>query len=122
MGNTVVSVIIPYMEENSKIVDTLSSVCKQKGFDGTKIEVLIVDVTEGESSRKSTGDLSICKIISTKSVSNEAEACNFAMDYITGEYVTVCRCGDVFGEEYFHECMKAFSEYENVPYVTVKEK
>lgn len=120
MGNTVVSVIIPYMEENSKIVDTLSSVCKQKGFDGTKIEVLIVDVTEGESSRKSTGDLSICKIISTKSVSNEAEACNFAMDYITGEYVTVCRCGDVFGREYFQECMKAFREYENVPYVSVK--
>ena len=68
MGSTMVSIIIPYMEENSKIVDTLSSVCRQKGFDGTKTEVLIIDVTEGESSRKSTGDLSICKIISTSLV------------------------------------------------------
>ena len=120
MSNIKVSVIIPYMEENNKIVDTLSSLCRQKNFDSTKIQVLIIDTTENTSSQQSTGDLSICKIVSTKSVNNEAELCNFAMQYIEGEYTTVCHCGDIFSEKYFYRCLKAFEEYENVPCVSVK--
>ena len=120
MSNIKVSVIIPYREENHKIVDTLSSVCRQKNFDSTNIQVLIIDTTENTVSQQFTGDLSICKIISTKTVNTEAEVCNFAMEYIESPYVTVCRSGDIFSEGYFYRCLKAFDEYENVPCVSVK--
>ena len=63
MSNTLVSVVIPYLEENKKITDTLSSICRQKGFDSTKVEVLIIDTTENSSSKDAIGNLSICKII-----------------------------------------------------------
>ncbi|MEE0265516.1 MAG: glycosyltransferase, partial [Acutalibacteraceae bacterium] len=119
MSNTVVSVVIPYLEENNKIIDTLSSICKQKGFDSTKIEVLIIDTTENSSSKDAIGNLSICKIISTTSVKNEAEACNLAAENAVGDYITVCRCGDVFSNKYFKQCLKAFDEFENVPFVSV---
>ena len=119
MSNTVVSVVIPYLEENNKIIDTLSSICKQKGFDSTKIEVLIIDTTENSSSKEAIGNLSICKVISTTSVKNEAEACNLAAENAVGEYITVCRCGDVFSNKYFKQCLKAFDEFENVPFVSV---
>ncbi|MEE1281782.1 MAG: glycosyltransferase, partial [Acutalibacteraceae bacterium] len=120
MSNTVVSVIIPYLEENSKIIDTLSSICQQKGFDSTKVEVLIIDTTQDSSSKDAIGNLSICKVISTTAISNEAEACNLAVENATGKYITVCRCGDVFSNTYFNQCLNAFDEYENVPFVSVK--
>lgn len=120
MGNTVISVILPYLEENNKIVDTLSSICKQKGFDSTQIEVLIIDTTGTDSSRDAIGDLSICKVITTTAVKTEAEACNLAKGNAVGEYITFCRCGDVFSEEYFQKCLSAFSEFENVPFIGVK--
>lgn len=120
MGNTVVSVILPYLEENKKIVETLSSICKQKGFDSTQIEVLIIDTTGTDSSKNAIGDLSICKVITTTAIKTEAEACNLAMDNAVGEYITFCRCGDIFSEEYFQKCLSAFLEFENVPFVSVR--
>ncbi|MEE1154697.1 MAG: CDP-glycerol glycerophosphotransferase family protein [Acutalibacteraceae bacterium] len=120
MSNTVVSVILPYLEENIKIKETLSSICTQKGFDSTKIEILIIDVTKDSSSKKSIGNLSICKVISTKAVSNEAEACKLAVENATGKYITLCRCGDIFSDTYFSQCLSAFEEFENVPFVAVQ--
>ncbi|MEE1124515.1 MAG: CDP-glycerol glycerophosphotransferase family protein [Acutalibacteraceae bacterium] len=120
MSNTVVSVVIPYLEDNNKIKDTLSSICQQKGFDSTKVEVLIIDTTENTSSKDAIGNLSICKVICTTAVKNEAEACNLAMENAVGDYITVCRCGDTFSDTYFRQCVKAFDEYENVPFVSVR--
>ncbi|MEE0858564.1 MAG: CDP-glycerol glycerophosphotransferase family protein [Acutalibacteraceae bacterium] len=120
MSNTVVSVIIPYLEENNKIIDTLSSICKQKGFDSTKVEVLIIDATGSTESKNLIGNLSICKVISSTAVKSEADACNLAVENATGEYITVCRCGDTFSSEYFQKALKAFDEYENVPFVSVQ--
>lgn len=120
MGNTVVSVIIPYLEGNNKLIDTLSSICKQKGFDSTKIEVLIIDTTDDSSSKSSIGNLSICKVICTKSAKTEAEACNLAMENANGSYITVCRCGDVFSSNYFQKCLDACKQFENVPNVAVQ--
>ena len=120
MDNAKISVIIPYTEDNNKLVDTLSSLCRQKNFDSTAIQVLIIDTTEQVSSKNSTGDLSICKIISTKSVKNEAEVCNFAMQYLESDYVTVARCGDIFSEEYFYRCTKLFDDNEDISCINVK--
>lgn len=120
MNNTVVSVVIPYLEENKKIIDTLSSICQQKGFDSTKVEVLIIDTTEDSGSKDAIGNLSICKVISTTAVKNEAEACNLAVENAVGDYITLCRCGDTFSDTYFKQCINTFDEYENVPFVSVK--
>ena len=79
MSGTIVSVIVPYLESNNKLIDTLSSICKQRNFDSTKVEVLIIDTTESTNSRASIGNLSICKVISTKAIDSFADACNLAM-------------------------------------------
>ena len=57
MSGTIVSVIVPYLESNNKLIDTLSSICKQRNFDSTKVEVLIIDTTESTNSRASIGNL-----------------------------------------------------------------
>ena len=120
MDNAKISVIIPYTEDNNKLADTLSSLCRQKNFDSTAIQVLIIDTTEQVSCKNSTGDLSICKIISTKSAKNEAEVCNFAMQYLESDYVTVARCGDIFSEEYFYRCTKLLDDNEAISCINVK--
>lgn len=120
MGNMVVSVIIPYLEENSKIVDTLSSIYEQKGFDESQIEVLIADATEGNVSKKFSGSFSFCKTITTSNVKTEAEACNLAVKDAAGEYITVSRCGDTFSSKYFTNCLKAFKKHSKVPFVSVQ--
>mgnify|MGYP006372377311 FL=1 len=101
MSGTIVSVIVPYLESNNKLIDTLSSICKQRNFDSTKVEVLIIDTTESTNSKASIGNLSICKVISTKAVSSFADACNLAMENASGQYITVCNCGDKFSDNFF---------------------
>lgn len=120
MSNKIVSIILPYLEESNNIVDTLSSICKQRSFDSTEIEVLIIDNTTTNSVQNAVGNLSICKIISTTAVKTEAEACNLALEHIQGNYVTICRCGDTFSDGYFSRCIAVFNEYDNVPYINVK--
>ena len=118
MSGTIVSVIVPYLESNNKLIDTLSSICKQRNFDSTKVEVLIIDTTESTNSKASIGNLSICKVISTKAVSSFADACNLAMENASGQYITVCNCGDKFSDNFFQKAVDAFNRFENVPYVT----
>lgn len=120
MGSTIFSVILPYLEDNIRVIDTLSSICKQKKFDSTRAEVIIIDNTGTNSVQEAVGNLSICKIISTTAVKNEAEAFSMAMDYINGKYVTFCRCGDTFSEGYFSKCIKIFGDYENLPFLNVR--
>ena len=118
MSGTIVSVIVPYLESNNKLIDTLSSICKQRNFDSTKVEVLIIDTTESTNSRASIGNLSICKVISTKAIDSFADACNLAMENAVGQYITVCHCGDRFSDNFFQKAVDAFNRFENVPYVT----
>lgn len=120
MSGTIVSVIVPYLESNNKLIDTLSSICKQRNFDSTKVEVLIIDTTESTNSRASIGNLSICKVISTKAIDSFADACNLAMENAVGQYITVCHCGDRFSDNFFQKAVDAFNRFENVPYVTGK--
>lgn len=119
MEKTVISVIIPYLEENSKIADTISSVCKQKGFSPSKAEVLIIDGTDGALGKNAVGDLPNCRVIASAAVKTEADACALAAEKASGEYIAVCRCGDSFSPCYFKNCLKTFEEYEEVPYVSV---
>ena len=43
MSGIIVSVIVPFLESNNKLIDTLSSISEQKNINQENIEVLIVD-------------------------------------------------------------------------------
>lgn len=118
MGNKNVSVIIPYLQKNERIRDTLSSLCGQKRFDATEIEVLVVDATENSSSRNVIGSLSICKVISNKNIHNEAEAFNIGLDVAQGEYIAFMHCGDKVSGNFFEKCTEMLTKYKNVSFVT----
>ena len=42
MSGIIVSVIVPFLESNNKLIDTLSSISEQKNINQENIEVLIV--------------------------------------------------------------------------------
>lgn len=117
MGNSVISVIIPYLEDNNKLIYTLSSVYKQKNFKASDFDVIVVDSSKNKSSKEAAQSFSLCKVIDAKNGITEAEACNLAMNSAVGQYITVCRCGDIFSKNYFDECFKAIKHCENAPYV-----
>ncbi len=52
MGNSVISVIIPYLEDNNKLIYTLSSVFKQKNFKMSDFDVIVVDSSKNKSSKE----------------------------------------------------------------------
>ena len=49
MSGIIVSVIVPFLESNNKLIDTLSSISEQKNINQENIEVLIVDASEENS-------------------------------------------------------------------------
>ena len=51
MSGIIVSVIVPFLESNNKLIDTLSSISEQKNIHQENIEVLIVDATDKTSSK-----------------------------------------------------------------------
>ena len=51
MSGIIVSVIVPFLESNNKLIDTLSSISDQKNISQDNIEVLIVDATENTASK-----------------------------------------------------------------------
>lgn len=117
MGNSVISVIIPYLEDNNKLIYTLSSIFKQKNFKASDFDVIVVDSSKNKSSKESTDSFSLCKVIDAKDGITEADACNIAMKSAVGQYITVCRCGDIFSKNYFDECFKAIRYCKAAPYV-----
>lgn len=117
MGNSVISVIIPYPEDNNKLIYTLSSIYKQKNLKASDFDVIVVDSSKNKTGRDAAQKFSLCKVIESKCGASEAEACNLAMKSTSGEYITVCRCGDIFSSNYFSECLKAIKSNNNIPYV-----
>ena len=101
MSGIIVSVIVPFLESNNKLIDTLSSISEQKNINQENIEVLIVDATDKTSSKIASGSMSMCKVIYAKSVKSFADACNLAASKATGKYIMVCNCGDTFSDNYF---------------------
>ena len=112
MSGIIVSVIVPFLESNNKLIDTLSSISEQKNIHQENIEVLIVDATDKTSSKIASGSMSMCKVIYAKSVKSFADACNLAASKATGKYITVCNCGDTFSYNYFESCIKVFNKKE----------
>ena len=51
MSGIIVSVIVPFLESNNKLIDTLSSISEQKNINQENIEVLIVDATDKTSGK-----------------------------------------------------------------------
>ena len=51
MSGIIVSVIVPFLESNNKLIDTLSSISEQKNIHQENIEVLIVDATDKTSGK-----------------------------------------------------------------------
>lgn len=117
MGNSVISVIIPYLEDNNKLIYTLSSVFKQKNFKMSDFDVIVVDSSKNKSSKEAIHSFSLCKVIDAKAGITEADACNLAMKSAVGQYITVCRCGDIFSKNYFDECFKSIKCRMNAPFV-----
>lgn len=117
MGNSVISVIIPYLEDNNKLIYTLSSIYKQRNFNASDFDVIVVDSSKNKSGRDAAQKFSLCKVIDAKPGASEAEACNLAVKNAAGEYITVCRCGDIFSSNYFSECLKAINRHKNAHYV-----
>ena len=68
MSGIIVSVIVPFLESNNKLIDTLSSISEQKNINQENIEVLIVDATDKTSGKIASGSMSMCKVINAKSV------------------------------------------------------
>ena len=89
MSGIIVSVIVPFLESNNKLIDTLSSISEQKNINQENIEVLIVDATDKTSSKIASGSMSMCKVIYAKSVKSFADACNLAASKATGKYIMV---------------------------------
>ena len=75
MSGIIVSVIVPFLESNNKLIDTLSSISEQKNINQENIEVLIVDATDKTSGKIANGSMSMCKVIYAKSVKSFADAC-----------------------------------------------
>lgn len=117
MSGIIVSVIVPFLESNNKLIDTLSSISEQKNINQENIEVLIVDATDKTSGKIASGSMSMCKVIYAKSVKSFADACNLAASKATGKYITVCNCGDTFSDNYFESCIKVFDKNEKIPFV-----
>ena len=117
MSGIIVSVIVPFLESNNKLIDTLSSISEQKNINQENIEVLIVDATDKTSGKIASGSMSMCKVINAKSVKSFADACNLAASKATGKYITVCNCGDTFSDNYFESCIKVFDKKEKIPFV-----
>lgn len=117
MSGIIVSVIVPFLESNNKLIDTLSSISEQKNIHQENIEVLIVDATDKTSGKIASGSMSMCKVIYAKSVKSFADACNIAASKATGKYITVCNCGDTFSYNYFESCIKVFNKKEKIPFV-----
>ena len=105
MSGIIVSVIVPFLESNNKLIDTLSSISEQKNIHQENIEVLIVDATDKTSGKIASGSMSMCKVINAKSVKSFADACNLAASKATGKYITVCNCGDTISDNYFESCI-----------------
>ncbi len=120
MGNSVISVIIPYLEDNVKINDTLASIYAQKGIKKNDFEIIIADSTPENSSKNITEVMKSCKIITCVGIYNEAEAYAAALQKATGDYITVCRCGDIFSKTYFSDCLDCFSSHGEIPFVNVR--
>ena len=66
MSGIIVSVIVPFLESNNKLIDTLSSISEQKNIHQENIEVLIVDATDKTSSKIASGSMSMCKVINAE--------------------------------------------------------
>ena len=96
MSGIIVSVIVPFLESNNKLIDTLSSISDQKNISQDNIEVLIVDATENTASKGTIANMPMCKVIHAKAVKCFADACNLAASKAVGRYITVCNCGDTF--------------------------
>ena len=60
MSGIIVSVIVPFLENNNKLIDTLSSISEQKNINQENIEVLIVDANCKRQYVNVQGDL--CKV------------------------------------------------------------
>ena len=75
MSGIIVSVIVPFLESNNKLIDTLSSISEQKNINQENIEALIVDATDKTSGKIASGSMSMCKVIYAKSVKSFADAC-----------------------------------------------
>lgn len=106
MCSTKVSVIIPYLKENKYIRNTVASVCAQKKFDVTGIEILIVDSTANSTSRSTIDEVSICKIISNPNINTGSAAFNLGLEHAQGKYIAFMNCGDTISENFFSECIK----------------
>ena len=117
MSGIIVSVIVPFLESNNKLIDTLSSISEQKNISQENIEVLIVDATENTASKSAIANMPMCKIIHAKSVESFADACNLAASKAVGKYITVCNCGDTFSDNYFESCVKVFDKKAKIPFV-----
>ncbi len=117
MSNTVISVIIPYLEDNEKITDTINSIVKQKRLGTAKIEVIIVDSTPNCSSKNAADFFSDCRVVACDENCNEAQAYEIGLNSVNGEYVTVSRCGDVFSNKFFSKCLACFTKYSNLNFV-----
>ena len=68
MSGIIVSVIVPFLESNNKLIDTLSSISEQKNINQENIEVLIVDATDKTSSKIASGSMSMCKVKSNRQI------------------------------------------------------
>lgn len=119
MSKTIISVIIPYVENNVKIEDTLTSICKQKGIGLNEIEILIADSTKDFSSKAVASKYSNCKVVECAESANEAEAYDTALAKAEGEFAVICLCGDKFNEQYFKLCLNALHRNKSLPFVNV---
>lgn len=117
MSGIIVSVIVPFLESNNKLIDTLSSISDQKNISQDNIEVLIVDATENTASKGTIANMPMCKVIHAKAVKCFADACNLAASKAVGRYITVCNCGDTFSNNYFEDCVKIFDKKAEIPFV-----
>ena len=60
MSGIIVSVIVPFLESNNKLIDTLSSISDQKNISQDNIEVLIFHATENTEIKGTIANMTMC--------------------------------------------------------------
>lgn len=122
MDSKIVSVIIPCMEQNNMLKNTIESILNQRNFDILASgEIIIVDCSGKDVCNGLDAILTNYKgIVST--TTKLSEACSLGLAESSGKYISYINCGDTISSDYFPACLVQLKQNENIPFVSMKSR
>lgn len=114
-----ISVIIPYIENDNTLKNTVNSVLQQKKFNVEEnAEILIINAT----------DTSIDTVVSLSPVIKELKSSSlllcdvlyFGINHAEHPYTTVINCGDIINDVFFFDTLTSFSKLKHVSFIAAQ--